>query len=271
MKATILLISIFVFTSCVAYAQQYEDVVYLKSGSIIHGTIIEQKPNESIKIKTKDGNVFVYKMEEIEKMTKEEIKGEEKQKETTPLQKLSVVNYSGFGIRGHGGTDITLGLGFGLGVYYNLTGSAYSNTSWEFGLDAYYHTSTNKYTGGPKYWESSVKEDVDLFIFALKANDLFKYRPLKSGVYFITGVGFVVADIRVHQIETPPPSSIYGTTEYYLYKETSFGNIVNLGIGYCFARHMEARIETPLLFFYSTPGGIGKIAPTFTLSIQYRF
>ena len=51
---------------------QYEDVVYLKNGGILHGTIIEQVPNVSIKIKTKDGNVFVYKMEEIMKMTKEE-------------------------------------------------------------------------------------------------------------------------------------------------------------------------------------------------------
>lgn len=50
-----------------------EDVVYLKNGSIIHGTIIEQIPNQSIKVKTKDGSVFVYNMTEVEKMTKEEL------------------------------------------------------------------------------------------------------------------------------------------------------------------------------------------------------
>jgi len=50
----------------------FEDVVYLKNGSIIHGTIIEQVPNQSIKIKTRDGNVFFYKLEDIEKMTKEQ-------------------------------------------------------------------------------------------------------------------------------------------------------------------------------------------------------
>jgi len=49
----------------------YEEVVYLKNGSIIHGVIIEQVPNYSIKIQTKDGNIFVYKLEEIEKITKE--------------------------------------------------------------------------------------------------------------------------------------------------------------------------------------------------------
>ena len=47
------------------------DVVYLKIGSIIRGIIIEQIPNESIKIQTFDKNVFVYKMDEILKFTKE--------------------------------------------------------------------------------------------------------------------------------------------------------------------------------------------------------
>jgi hypothetical protein len=54
------------------YSQDsYQDVVYLKNGSIIHGIIVEQIPNQSIKIQTSDKNVFVFKMEEIEKITKE--------------------------------------------------------------------------------------------------------------------------------------------------------------------------------------------------------
>jgi len=54
-------------------AQNIQDVVYLKNGSIVRGIIIEQIPNQSLKIKTKDGSVFVYKMIEVDKMTKEEI------------------------------------------------------------------------------------------------------------------------------------------------------------------------------------------------------
>lgn len=53
------------------FAQKLQEVVYLKNGSIIYGTIIEQVPNESLKIKTADGNVFFYKMDEIAKITKE--------------------------------------------------------------------------------------------------------------------------------------------------------------------------------------------------------
>ncbi len=56
-----------------SYAQQYEDIVYLKNGSVIHGIITEQLPGKSFKIKTKDGNIFIFKMDEINNMTKEEI------------------------------------------------------------------------------------------------------------------------------------------------------------------------------------------------------
>jgi hypothetical protein len=56
----------------------YEDVVYLKNGSVIHGIIIEQIPNESIKIKSGQ-NIFVFQMSEIQKLTKEELKNADSQ------------------------------------------------------------------------------------------------------------------------------------------------------------------------------------------------
>ncbi|RPI17461.1 MAG: hypothetical protein EHM58_09090 [Ignavibacteriae bacterium] len=76
MKYLISLIAIFIslqFFSVCTYAQQYEDIVYLKNGSIIHGIITEHIPGVSVKIKTNDGNIFIFKMDEIEKMTKEEV------------------------------------------------------------------------------------------------------------------------------------------------------------------------------------------------------
>jgi hypothetical protein len=52
----------------------YREVLYLKNGSIIKGIIIEQIPNVSYKIETGDGSVFIYKFEEVEKITKEKTK-----------------------------------------------------------------------------------------------------------------------------------------------------------------------------------------------------
>lgn len=74
MKTLLVLFSFLILISCTITAQQnYDDVVYLKNGSIIRGLIIEQIPNVSLKIQTKDKSVFVYNMEDVEKMTKEPV------------------------------------------------------------------------------------------------------------------------------------------------------------------------------------------------------
>lgn len=64
-------LAILFFAAVSVQAQNLQEVVYLKNGSIVRGVIIEQIPDTSIKIRTADGSVFAYKMEEVEKITKE--------------------------------------------------------------------------------------------------------------------------------------------------------------------------------------------------------
>lgn len=72
MKRKLLLTFIsFIFIGNV-FSQSLHDVVYLKNGSVIRGIIIEQTSNESIKIQTKDRNIFVFKFDEITSIKKEE-------------------------------------------------------------------------------------------------------------------------------------------------------------------------------------------------------
>lgn len=71
MKKIIALLLFTLFTTLSFGQNNNQDVVYLKNGSIIRGEIIEQIPNKLIKIETTDRNVFVYQMDEIEKITKE--------------------------------------------------------------------------------------------------------------------------------------------------------------------------------------------------------
>jgi hypothetical protein len=52
-------------------SNELQEVVYLKNGGIVRGVIIEQIPNAQLKIQTRDGNVFVFQMNEIERITKE--------------------------------------------------------------------------------------------------------------------------------------------------------------------------------------------------------
>lgn len=60
-----------------------KDVVYLKNGSIVKGVITEINPNVNLKMKTSDGNIFVFEMKDVEKIVKEEI---------TESQKKPIVN-----------------------------------------------------------------------------------------------------------------------------------------------------------------------------------
>ncbi|MBK6409312.1 MAG: hypothetical protein IPF78_06355 [Flavobacteriales bacterium] len=73
-------------------AQTTVDVVELKNGSILRGTIIEQVPSESLKLKTADGSVFVYPMDEVARITRETL--------TDPLEeKPDMSQYGGvFGL-----------------------------------------------------------------------------------------------------------------------------------------------------------------------------
>jgi hypothetical protein len=56
------------------FAQEQIDVVYLKNGSKIRGTIIEQVPNKQLTIAMRDGSEFVYTFDEIEIIRKERSK-----------------------------------------------------------------------------------------------------------------------------------------------------------------------------------------------------
>jgi hypothetical protein len=78
MKRNIFFVALFMLITAISFSVSaqngyMEDVVYLKDGSIIRGIIIEQIPNESLKVKTKDGSVFVYKITDVDKMTKEQM------------------------------------------------------------------------------------------------------------------------------------------------------------------------------------------------------
>lgn len=100
-----------------------EDVIYLKNGSIIRGIIIEQIPNQSLKIKTNDRNVFVFKFDEIEKFTKEE------------LQNTLIVNQNkGQTFKKNGFINLTE-INYCLGVGdIKVNGDLFKNEDYSFGL-----------------------------------------------------------------------------------------------------------------------------------------
>lgn len=71
MKKVLLVLFLLAGTITMGVAQNLQEVVYLKNGSIVRGVVIEQIPGVSLKIQTSDGSVFAYQMSEVIKITKE--------------------------------------------------------------------------------------------------------------------------------------------------------------------------------------------------------
>lgn len=97
-----ILFCILLISSLVSAQTKYEDVLYLKNGSILRGLIIEQVPNESLKIQTKDRNVFVFRMDEVLKIAKEEVVSAHRKREPLTKDNIKVRGFTNI-------TELSLG------------------------------------------------------------------------------------------------------------------------------------------------------------------
>ena len=120
MKKLLLLCALLGY-SVLSMAQSYREVVYLKNGSVIKGIIIEQVPRESLKIKTADGSLFVYQMDEVAKITKEEVVSSENEK-AKPIRSINR-GYKGF---------VDIGSGFSVNDGQNSVFSFHTSHGYQF-------------------------------------------------------------------------------------------------------------------------------------------
>lgn len=71
MKRIVLSLAALLLLGGAATAQRYE-TISLKNGSLIKGEVIEQVPGKSIKVRTRDGSIFVFDISEVERIAKDE-------------------------------------------------------------------------------------------------------------------------------------------------------------------------------------------------------
>ena len=175
-----------------------EDVVYLKNGSIIHGTIVEQVPNQSIKIKTKDGNIFAYKLEEVEKMTKETPVKQEEPQDTLNIKYSAILE----GDFGHSlkGTSFDYS-SFGGSIINGISLYDHFNIGIGLGVERYL---TYKYaTFMPLY--------IDVKAYTKKVNGMFISFSVGTGLslhkaevnrgrYMNTAIGLKIGDVSKHAL-----------------------------------------------------------------------
>ena len=72
MRRYVMIIIALMMTLSSLYAQGYlQDIVYMKDGTIIRGTILERIPFETLKIRTADGNELILNINDVTKTQKE--------------------------------------------------------------------------------------------------------------------------------------------------------------------------------------------------------
>lgn len=153
---TCVCLSVLVCSFCLS--QEKMDVVYLKNGDIRKGTIVENVPNEYVKVETSDGSIFTIKYSDIKKIAKE---SKTSTQHTAPAQTPTastpprnlMARTGEFGITGglwlsgdvsiaaSGGT-ITKSTGVLLRIFYD------SYVAEKFGVGAYANFSPISWEGG---------------------------------------------------------------------------------------------------------------------------
>ena len=169
-------------------------------------------------------------------------------------------------LRVSGGTDISLGIGYGAGLRFVKRSGA---DAMEFGPDFFYAHSEETTNDFHQYTDKTT-----LTIFAARVNWLKDYAPRSRNLYWIYGVG--AAAINVVWEETSPTDSSLGTPlagggSKMSDEGTAFGMIFNLGVGKPLSDNMDFRFEMPVIYI---PGTIGKAAtfvPTLTAGLGFRF
>ena len=237
-----------------SFAQsEYEDVVYLKDGGVRRGLIIEQIHNESVKLKTAYGEIFVIQMSDISKIAKEEKK--------VPVPE-SVANTDN---APRGMSDVK------LESWYTYWGLGYADMSYTDDLkDAQECSDCDTFSFGFDflgfYWPLKNKQTIVglvLNVSAESARNIFwtetsVSHQLSASVmhFFVSAIGkgpFARADLGVGGFETEIKGSIIpGTIEKYPGAGDEAGPALLLGVG------------------YGIPVGSGDTRILTTLSIAFR-
>lgn len=230
------------------HSQQMEDVLYLKNGSVIRGMIIEQTPNVSVKIKTKDGSVFAYRYEEIEKFVKEEIKGslygDEYKKLGTDgfvAKKYYISPKAGYGDWG----NVTYGLSFEYAVsnYFGI-GIDGAYTAWD---DAAY--SFSDYDTSSGYTNYTLKYDYSLI--GLLAGFSYHFNPGEKFDPFVkAGLGYFLINSESKWSPKKPTGFTYTPKA----EASGIGYGGQAGFNYFFSKGLALSITGGFPFYAS--GGI---------------
>lgn len=199
---------------------QNQESVYLKNGSVLRGVITEQVIGQDIKLQTRDGSLWVFSYDEIEKITKDPVNSYVKSR--NPLAETYKPHYEG------GVSLFTSGLGVGLWTSHGCAIIPYLYVGAGAGFGAYFGY----------YGRLSLPVFGDIRGYFCKqgikpyVNMRLGYDVLNNGIYVNPTVGlrYKLLDFSIGYSMTRCSYYYYGSL-YYGYSRLSVHNfVINIGL-----------------------------------------
>ena len=231
MRKALLMLFLFLGSITVSVAQNVQEVVYLKNGSVVRGIVIEQVPGVSLKIQTSDGSIFAYQMSEVVKITKESTK----YKNENPLNFNNSGNESGY--KGFIDLGYTIGVGdWGIDRLELSTSHGYQFNPYLYvgaGIAANYYFDA-EVIGMPIFahvrgniLNNSISPYIDFRI---------GYSPLKDvqGLYLTPSIGCKIKSFNVSVGYVMQKAKYYYSDYYYDYEGSENCGGLSLKVGFEF-------------------------------------
>ncbi|OGU56048.1 MAG: hypothetical protein A2V66_14910 [Ignavibacteria bacterium RBG_13_36_8] len=171
------------------------------------------------------------------------------------------------GIRGGVGTDINLGIAYGLNGNILID---FPQNPLELGVIFFGGSFKESTDEGMHTYD----EKTNVIVIGLLANYLIGYTPREPGLFFVTGLGLASINVEWEEksttdmsLGTPLPGG--GTMQSD--DGTAGGMVFNLGIGGSFSSGLDIRVELPVIVTFAPPGGASSVVPTLIATLGYRF
>jgi len=171
------------------------------------------------------------------------------------------------GLRAGVGTDINLGIAYGLGANYLLD---LQQNAIELGVVFFGGSFDETTDEGFNTYE----ETTDIVVFGLLANYLIRYTPDTPGTFYVAGIG--LASVSVEWEERSNTDSSLGTPlpgggSMQSDDGSGGGTVFNLGIGRTFSKGIDVRLEMPVIVSFSSPEDASSVIPTLIVTAGIRF
>lgn len=171
--------------------QCYRDVVYLNNGSIIKGQITELNPQESLKIETSDGSIFIFEINQVSKCEKELIENTTQDYTIKSTNEEVKNKYPQKGYRGFAEVSYLHGEYMVDSKYDERSNRIAVSTSHGYQINPQIYIGAGLTEEKEIYWEDVILGVFGDLCYNFKNRNNSLFIDIRAGTYFNDGAGLL--------------------------------------------------------------------------------